>query len=105
METIKSANLALTFLLELCLLGAFALWGFATGNGLPMQIGLGIGVPLVVAIVWGLVMAPRAARRLKPPCTRSLRWSCLARRSSRCTRRDRRRSRSCLPWCMRSILC
>lgn len=67
MEIAKGANLALTFVLELCLLGAFAFWGFATGVGLPMQIALGVGVPVVVAVVWGLVMAPRAARRLQPP--------------------------------------
>ena len=48
---IKSANLALRFLLELCALVAFGYWGFQTGQGLLLKIGLGIGVPLVAVAV------------------------------------------------------
>jgi hypothetical protein len=58
MELIKTANVALRFLLELCVLAALGYWGFRTGQGLLAKIGLGIGVPLLAAVVWGLVGAP-----------------------------------------------
>ena len=58
METIKLANLALRFLLELCALGY---WGFKTGESVVAKIGLGIGASLLAAIVWGTFLAPRAS--------------------------------------------
>lgn len=67
MAIAKTANLALSFLLELAMLAAFGYWGFTTGDGLPAQILLGIGAPLLAAIVWGIFMAPRASRRLRGP--------------------------------------
>ena len=65
MFIIKSINLALSFLLELCLLAAFGYWGFRTGQGLGLQILLGIGIPVVVGVVWGIFLAPTSARRLQ----------------------------------------
>jgi hypothetical protein len=64
MEIIKGANLLLRFLLELCALGALGYWGFKTGGGLAAKIGLGIGAPLVAAIVWGVFVSPRATVHL-----------------------------------------
>ncbi len=64
---LKGANLALAFILELCLLAAFGYWGFTTGDSLLMKIGLGIGVPLLAAVVWGIFMAPKAVRPLRAP--------------------------------------
>lgn len=61
---LKIANLTLSFLLELCLLAAFGYWGFQTGTSLLLQIIMGIGVPLGVAVLWGVWMAPASARRL-----------------------------------------
>jgi hypothetical protein len=60
LELLKGANLVLAFLLELCALGAFAYWGFKTGGPTLSKIGLGIGAPLLVAVVWGIFVAPRA---------------------------------------------
>jgi hypothetical protein len=57
---IKGANLALRFLLELCALVALGYWGFTTGSGAITKVALGIGVPLVAAVVWGVFVAPRA---------------------------------------------
>ena len=57
---LRGANLALAFLLELCALGAFGYWGFTTGSTTLAKIGLGIGVPLVATVVWGIFVAPRA---------------------------------------------
>jgi hypothetical protein len=54
------ANLALRFLLELAGLAAFAYWGFATPDRLPVKLLLGIGLPLVAAVLWGLIASPKA---------------------------------------------
>ncbi len=64
LELIKSVNLALRFLLELCALGALGYWGFKTGSGLVAKIGLGIGAPLVAAVVWGVFVSPQAPVQL-----------------------------------------
>jgi Protein of unknown function (DUF2568) len=69
LELIKGANLALRFLLELCALGALGYWGFKTGSVTIAKIGLGIGAPLVAAIVWGTFVAPRAPVQLPLPLT------------------------------------
>ena len=61
METIKLTNLALRFLLELCALAALGYWGFKTRESPGAKIGLGIGAPLLAAIVWGTFLAPRAS--------------------------------------------
>jgi hypothetical protein len=61
MEIVKSANLALRFLLELCALAALGYWGFQTGQSLLVKIGLAIAAPLLAAVVWGAFIAPRAA--------------------------------------------
>jgi Protein of unknown function (DUF2568) len=58
---LRGANLALAFLLELCALGAFGYWGFKTGSTTFSKFGLGIGAPLLAAVVWGVFVAPRAA--------------------------------------------
>ena len=53
-------NELLAFLLELAALAILCWWGFATGAGVPASIALGIGAPLVAAVVWGLFAAPLA---------------------------------------------
>ena len=66
MNALKVANLALAFLLELAALAAFAWWGYQTGDGALAKFGLAIGAPLVVAVFWGLFVAPRAVFSLSP---------------------------------------
>jgi hypothetical protein len=61
---IKGSNLILRFLLELFVLGALGYWGFKTGGGTVAKVGLGIGAPLVAAVVWGVFLSPRAAAPL-----------------------------------------
>jgi hypothetical protein len=60
MRAVQSVNLALAFLLELCGLAALADWGFHTGWGTPVAVALGLGAPLLAAVVWGMLAAPRA---------------------------------------------
>jgi Protein of unknown function (DUF2568) len=59
-ETIKLLNLALRFILELCALVALGYWGVKVGGSTIAKIGLGIGAPLLAAVVWGMFVAPRA---------------------------------------------
>ena len=66
MTALKMINLALAFGLELAALAALAYWGFTTGPGVLAWV-LGLGAPLVMVVVWGLWMAPTAARRLPDP--------------------------------------
>jgi hypothetical protein len=65
LSVMKNANLALRFLLELGVLAALAYWGFQTGQTTISKIVLGIGAPVVAAVVWGLLGAPRASWHLK----------------------------------------
>jgi hypothetical protein len=62
---LKNANLLLAFLLELCVLVALGYWGFQTGQGILVKILLGIGVPVVAIVVWGMFGAPRSDWQLK----------------------------------------
>ena len=60
MDLLKGLNLLVRFLLELCLLAAVGYWGFKTHSGWTMKIIFGIGLPLLIAVLWGLFIAPRA---------------------------------------------
>ena len=57
---VSAVNLAVRFLLELCALAALASWGFATGANALAKVGLGIGAPLLAAVLWGAFVAPKA---------------------------------------------
>ncbi len=59
-DAFRWANEGLAFLLELTALGALCYWGFTTGRGRPVKAGLGIGAPLLAAVVWGLFASPDA---------------------------------------------
>jgi Protein of unknown function (DUF2568) len=57
---LAATSLAVRFALELAALAALAVWGVKTGDGTAAKLALGIGAPLVAAVVWGLFVAPRA---------------------------------------------
>jgi hypothetical protein len=63
---VKALNLALRFGLELCLLGALVVWGFSLEDTWA-RIAVGVGAPLLAAVVWGVFVSPKAARRLDDP--------------------------------------
>lgn len=63
MSTMRAANLALKFLLELAAIALLATWGARTGHGVVSVI-LAIAAPAVMIVVWGRYAAPRASRRL-----------------------------------------
>ena len=60
MQSVKLANLGLRFLLELAALAAFADWGVHIGGDTAGKAALGVGLPLLVAAVWGAFVAPRS---------------------------------------------
>ncbi len=60
------ANYVLRFLLELAALGSLSYWGFAEHDG-ALQWLLGVGAPLVAAVVWGTFMSPKASRPTTDP--------------------------------------
>ena len=64
MEISKAVNSALAFFLELAMLAAFGYWGFHLEKSALIKWGIGLGLPLLVAILWGLFFAPRAGQRL-----------------------------------------
>jgi len=55
-----TANEAVAFLLEILVLVVLSAWGFSTGHGGAEAILLGLGMPALAAVVWGLFAAPRA---------------------------------------------
>jgi hypothetical protein len=60
MSALKPINLGVRFLLELCMLAAVGYWGFKTGSNWFLKIALGIGGPVLIAVLWGLFIAPKA---------------------------------------------
>jgi hypothetical protein len=59
--TVRSLAEAAAFLLELAALAGFAVWGAGVGG-----IALAVLLPLAVAVGWGVWLAPRARRPLRP---------------------------------------
>jgi hypothetical protein len=64
MAILKGLNVLVRFLLELCMLAAVGYWGFKTQSGWPMKVLLGIGLPVLIAVLWGLFIAPKATYSL-----------------------------------------
>jgi hypothetical protein len=64
MNGFKSLNLTLAFVLELSMLAAFVYWGFHLPTNIFFQIIAGVGIPMVVTILWGVWLAPNADLRL-----------------------------------------
>ena len=64
MNTLKGLNVLVRFLLELGMLAAVAYWGFSTHPSWIAKIILGVGLPLLIAVIWGLFVAPKATHPL-----------------------------------------
>jgi Protein of unknown function (DUF2568) len=56
---LRGITLTVRFLCELAMLAALAYWGFRVGDGVGAWA-LGIGAPLLAAVVWGAWVAPKA---------------------------------------------
>jgi len=66
-QTMKGLNLGFRFVLEMLVLVALFLFGWSLSDSLPAQLVLGLSLPAIVIVVWGLFVAPRATRRLDDP--------------------------------------
>lgn len=66
-RSMRSLNLVFRFILELVVLVALFLWGVSTSGELLVQVVMGLGAPAVAIAVWGLLVAPKASRRLPDP--------------------------------------
>ena len=64
MDALKMLNLAVRFFLELCMYAAVGYWGFKTHSSWVLKILLGIGLPVLMAVLWGTFLAPKATRPL-----------------------------------------
>lgn len=60
MDILKTGNLAVRFLTEIFALLALGYWGFQVEKGLAVKIVLGIGAPLLAAVIWGTFGSPAA---------------------------------------------
>jgi hypothetical protein len=56
---LRGVTLTVRFLCELAMLAAFAYWGFTVSDGIGAWV-LGVGAPLLAAVVWGAWVAPKA---------------------------------------------
>jgi hypothetical protein len=53
--------------MELAMLFSFSYWGFHIDKGLFFKIMVGIGTPLIFAIIWGIFIAPKASIPVSTP--------------------------------------
>jgi hypothetical protein len=63
---VKYANAGLRFLLELAMLALLGYFGFAQFDGVAAW-GLGLGLPLVAAVLWGMFVSPKASHPTHDP--------------------------------------
>ena len=59
-------NDVLRFFLELAALASLAYWGFTEFDGVAQWL-VGLGAPLLVAVVWGRFMSPKASHPTVDP--------------------------------------
>ena len=64
MDILKLGNLALRFVLELCLLAALGYWGFSVGGTLIVKILLAALIVVAVAGIWGEFLSPKRSVQL-----------------------------------------
>jgi hypothetical protein len=72
LAAIRSANLILVYLLDNCLLGALAYWGFQVGENTAMKFVLGLGTPLLLFAIWMLALSSQSPVNLRPSVQRLL---------------------------------
>jgi hypothetical protein len=63
-KSLTWANATVRFLLELCMLAAFAYWGSRSTGSTAANVAVAIAAPLAAIAVWGVFMAPRSQNRL-----------------------------------------
>ena len=67
MKPFALLNLGIRFVLELCLLAAVGYWGIQLDSSWLIRVVAGIGLPLLVAVIWGTFTSPKAPYLLQEP--------------------------------------
>lgn len=67
MQLIKAVNQLVAFLLEIGMLISFGMWGFHGETSVGKRYLLGLGLPLLAAVLWGIWAAPKSSYRLDLP--------------------------------------
>ncbi len=67
LKSVQLLTLATRFLVEIAALVAYAWWGWRLPTALPVRLLAAIGTPVVAAVVWGVLAAPKAPVHLAPP--------------------------------------
>ena len=57
---INGVNMVVTFLLELAMLGAYGFAGYELSSNTVVRWVLAVAFPLVVAVLWGVFLSPKA---------------------------------------------
>ncbi|MDH6575346.1 YrdB family protein [Kitasatospora sp. MAP5-34] len=66
-QPLHVVNEGLAFLIEVAALAALCWWGFSTGSGVVTHLVLGLGAPLLAAVLWGMFAAPKARFQVSLP--------------------------------------
>ncbi|HUX71890.1 MAG TPA: YrdB family protein [Cellulomonadaceae bacterium] len=64
MESLRYLSLLIAFVLELAVLTATGYAGFALVHPIGLRVLVGLGVPVLMAVAWGLFAAPKASMPL-----------------------------------------
>lgn len=67
MNFLKALNLGLAFFLELFMLAAFVWGGFSLNASMLIKVLVGIGVPILVVVLWSMYFAPNSGNRIPLP--------------------------------------
>ncbi|MFG2374526.1 YrdB family protein [Streptomyces sp. NPDC048504] len=64
-DTFKAVNLGVLFAIEVGGLVAVGYWGFTRDLATPLTWLLGVGGPVVLAVLWGLCASPKAKYKVR----------------------------------------
>ena len=67
MNRILLFNKGIMFLLEICTIISLGYWGFHSQKSTTLSYLLGLGMPLIAAVIWSIWAAPLSGRRLPMP--------------------------------------
>ena len=78
MVWLRALNATLAFAIELCMLGAFADWGFHVSENQVLRWLIALGATGAAIALWALWGAPKSSTRLAPPWLYMFEWGMFA---------------------------
>ncbi|GAB3012702.1 YrdB family protein [Spirosoma pulveris] len=67
MQLVKALHQLIAFLLEIAMLITLSMWGFHGVKSTVAKWLPGLGLPILAAILWGILAAPKSSYRLDLP--------------------------------------